>query len=325
MGDEARRKALDEATRWFARLRRDEVSAGDHAAFEAWQSESLAHRRAYREVERLWNMMDGLEPVPIERSLRLTGRWPRLAGALVASLLVLVMGLYVAGSLFDFGPWGMPHYRTAIGERRTVTLSDGSVVHLNTQSDIAVAFYDVERHVRLRSGEALFDVNADPERPFIVDAGAGRIRVTGTAFDVRLDGEAADVAVIRGHVDVLRRGEERQRAEAQLSAGEGVRVDASGVSETAPVDVAAVTAWRQGRLVYRGVPLSRVVDDLNRYFTPPVRIGDASLEDVRLTAVIRLEDRDSILQALQTTLPLTVVTLPNGLTVLYDRRLATAR
>ncbi len=320
MTDEARRKALDDATRWFARLRRDAVSARDRAAFEAWLSESLAHRRAYREVEKLWNLMDGLEPVPVKRPVRVSARLPRLAGALVASLLVLVMGLYVAGSLYDFGPWGMPHYKTAIGERRTVTLSDGTVVHLNSRSDIAVAFYDVERHVRLRAGEALFDVRADPERPFIVDAGAGRIRVTGTAFDVRLDGETADVAVIRGHVEVLRRSDERPRAEARLSAGEGVRVDPGGVSETTPVDVAAVTAWRQGRLIYRGVPLSRVIDDLNRYFTPAVRIGDASLEDLRLTAVIRLEDRDSILQALKTTLPVTVVTLPNGLTVLYDRR-----
>ena len=325
MGDEARRKALEEATRWFARLRRDEVSASDRAAFAAWQSESLAHRRAYQEVEDLWNVMDGLEPIPVERPYRLPTRLPRLAGALVASLLILAMGLYVAGSLYDFGPWGMPHYKTAIGERRTVTLSDGTVVHLNTQSDIAVAFYDVERHVRLRAGEAFFDVKGDPARPFIVDAGAGRIRVTGTAFDVRLDGETADVAVIRGHVDVLRRSDDRHHAEAQLSAGEGVRVNAAGVSETTPVDVAAVTAWRQGRLVYRGVPLSRVIDDLNRYFTPAVRMGDSSLEDVRLTAVIRLEDRASILQALQTTLPVKVVTLPNGLTVLYDRRLAAAQ
>ncbi|RMD88584.1 MAG: DUF4880 domain-containing protein, partial [Alphaproteobacteria bacterium] len=277
MSDETREKALEEATRWFARLRRDDVSDSDRAAFEAWRSENLAHRRAFDEISGLWSMMDGLEPQPRPARSRLPGRVPRLAGALVASLLLVVAGLYVAGSAFDIGPWGLPHYRTALGEQRTVTLRDGSRVYLNTQTDMAVAFYDVERHVRLRSGEALFEVAHDPDRPFIVDAGAGRVHVTGTQFNIRLDGEAAAVTVIEGHVDVSRRLDDRGPS-AQLVAGEGALVDAAGVSEVKPVDVASITAWREGRLVFRGTPLQQVVADLNRYFAPEIRIGDRSLE-----------------------------------------------
>ncbi|MFQ5348707.1 MAG: FecR domain-containing protein [Rhodothalassiaceae bacterium] len=319
MSERTREKALEEATRWFARLRRDHVSDSERAAFEAWRAENLAHRRAYDEISGLWSMMDGLEPQPRPLHCRQPGRVPRLAGALVASLLLIVTALYVAGSAFDIGPWGLPHYRTTLGEQRTVTLRDGSRVHLNTQTDMTVAFYDVERHVRLRSGEALFEVAPDPDRPFIVDAGAGRVHVTGTQFNIRLDGEAAAVTVIEGHVDVSRRLDDHGPS-AQLVAGEGVLVDAAGVSQVAAVDIASVTAWREGRLVFRGTPLRRVVADLNRYFVPEIRIGDPSLADLRLTAVIRLDDRNAILEALEATLPVDVVTLPNGLSVLTERR-----
>jgi transmembrane sensor len=83
--------------------------------------------------------------------------------------------------------------------------------------------------------------------------------------------------------------------------------------------VASITAWREGRLIYRGTPLAQVVKDLNRYMVDAVRIGDDTLSDMRVTAVIRIEDREAILKALGLALPIDLITLPNGTTMLYEQ------
>ncbi|KAG1245041.1 hypothetical protein G6F65_021459 [Rhizopus arrhizus] len=91
---------------------------------------------------------------------------------------------------------------TERGERRQMTLPDGSVLEINGGTRAQGKLYAGRRDVELESGEINFTVSADPARPFIVDAGSGVVRVTGTVFDVRRDADQVAVLVESGTVQV---------------------------------------------------------------------------------------------------------------------------
>lgn len=315
MSSETRDRALEESTRWFARLRSDTVSERERADFESWRDSSLANRRAYDELKGIWNAMDGLEAGPARRSPEMRMAGFGLAGTIAATVAWLLIAMVAA-----LPPFAPDIYETAAGEQRSLPLADGSTVHLNTRTRIAVDLSEDRRHVRLDSGEALFDVAADPARPFIIATGPGEIRVLGTRFNVRRDTGSTDVAVIEGKVHVAAGDAEtpgENAATATLTAGQQVRIAAAGLSGVADINPGLIASWRDGRLIYRGVPLSEVVRDLNRYLENAIRIGDSELENLTVTAVIRIEDRDSILAALDGALPLRKVSLASGVTMLY--------
>ncbi|GAB4121344.1 MAG: FecR domain-containing protein [Rhodothalassiaceae bacterium] len=310
-----RETALKEATGWFARLRNPAMADGERAAFEAWCERSLANRRAYEEISGLWDAMDMLEPVSIP-GLRVR-KSPRRYLPLAAALAAFVLAGAVLFSLLGLAPWSYEHYATGPGEQRTLLLADGTTIYMNTKSRIFIALDKGKRRVRLREGEAIFDVARDEQRPFLVDAGMGRIRVLGTRFQIRRFDKGTDVAVIEGHVAVSAKGDE---GTAELHAGEAVTVGPQRLGATRNADIQMLTAWRNGHLIYRGTPLHAVIADLNRYLADEVRIGDPAIGDLAVTAVVRIEDRDRILSALGRSLPIEAVTLPNGITMLYDAR-----
>ena len=91
-------------------------------------------------------------------------------------------------------------YATAIGQQLTITLAEGSVVVLNTNSQIKVDYDQQYRDIRLLQGEAHFTVARNSERPFRVYAGVGRVQAVGTAFSVYLKDNAVNVTVTEGRV-----------------------------------------------------------------------------------------------------------------------------
>ncbi len=328
-----RQRIEEEAARWFARLRNTPVDEETRRAFLEWRDASLAHRRAFRDIEAVWADLERLQPVSTGRPLRVELRHgrrtrPRVPALIAACLAIVFIGLgiwHVSGE----APWLWEEHETDIGEQRTLMLADGSTVYLNTASRLAVRLTKDRRMVRLERGEALFEVSHDASRPFTVRTPAGGVRVLGTRFDVRVEdgGGRMRVAVLEGRVAVQApRGRTKGDATASatdgaslptLTAGQAVEVSARRVTRIADVDLAALTAWRDGELVFRRAPLSQVVSELNRYLPHRIRIGDDAAAAIPVTAVLRLEDRDAIVEALTAALPVTALKLDNGTTVLF--------
>ncbi|QVQ26759.1 FecR family protein [Achromobacter deleyi] len=318
----------DAAAQWFARVHSGEAGAEDLQACKAWRGASPEHDTAYRQVEFAWQATS-LAPEPALRSI-LNRREPaarpvhavrrRLAFGLAASAALAV----AAVAALDTGWWeGAPPYQaqfeTARGEQRLETLPDGSVIELNTGTRLDVRLYAGRREVVLRSGEAIFMVAPDADRPFVIDAGLGEVRVTGTRFDVRRDAEALTVAVESGSVRVTT-GPWWWRERADLQAGAGVRVDASRrLGAPAPADVAGMTAWRRGRIVFNGIPLAQAVAEMNRYLRHPLVLEDDSLAGLRIAATLSVTDPDAILQALPSIAPLRIVERADGAHVIVRR------
>jgi len=280
-----RARALDrEAADWFARLNGASPSEADREAFRAWARDPgcLA---AYERIEGIWrgagtmagdpDIQRALAEVPAARS-----RWgrfaimsPRGAGVALAAAMALVMGLVLLPR-----PADPETFATGVGERRAVRLVDGSTVQLDTGSAIEVRFTNGGRDLKLVSGQALFDVAKDADRPFRVQAGDMRVDAIGTRFAVRRDGPQVRVTLLEGRVNVLRdEGDKRQWS---LSPGQYLEVQPGPSAEQAEpmtADVASAESWTEGRLMFRSMPLAAAVSEINRYSNAKNRL-DAGVD-----------------------------------------------
>ena len=305
----------DEAARWFVRLREPVVDALERQQFEAWLAEHPQHHYEFQVLEGMWSAADllpaarlqALCDVPPARNTRR----PILRYAVAASVLAVALGLGLFSAM-DQSATYTGEFTTALGERRQVTLPDGSVIDLNSRSHLQVRFAKQRRTVELTEGEALFSVEHDADRPFVVDSGSGTVTVTGTRFDVRRDAEGTRVVVEQGTVKVQGR-DAADNHFVSLGAGMGTRVDAAGKVATAyPVDAAQLTAWRSGKLVFNNASLSEVAAEVSRYREKPLRVANDKVGSLRLTSVFKSDNTDALVKALPSILPVAVRTLDDG-------------
>lgn len=289
----------EEAARWFVLLQGG-ASAGERAAFERWLDEP-AHAVAYTRIEATWERTERLKAASIMESGAVR---TRRTGALVtrrAAAAALVAGLAGGGAWM----WSRraPTYVTAVGERKSVRLADGSTVHLNTASRLAVDFTEARRDVKLLEGEALFEVAKDKARPFVVSAGSAQVRAVGTAFNVRLRKDVVEVTVTEGVVAVTDRSAPRASASEpprHVSAGRGAVVGPGAIEEVA-LDgdtLARRTSWRNGVLEFRGETLQQAVDEFNRYRQTRIVIGDPSIASMRVGGTFETNESEKFLGAL---------------------------
>ncbi|OZI77835.1 FecR family protein [Bordetella genomosp. 12] len=299
-----------QAARWFARSRADALDAAGRADLDAWLREDPRHRYEFQALESIWQ---AAAQVPADRLRALAeppGHRParRQALALGACALALGLGVVVWRSL----P-GEPliEYRTAAGERREVSLPDGSLAQLNSRSHLRLRFDAHHRKVELLAGEAMFSVVKDASRPFSVDAGAGTATVTGTRFDVRRDGQALRVAVESGSVSVAGKHDDRAVA---LGPGQAASVDPQGrVGAVEPAGLETTLAWRSGQIVFTDTDLRAALREVSRYREHAVvPAADPRLATMRLSSVFRIDDTEAFLRALPRILPVELRTLADG-------------
>jgi len=302
----------DDAARWFVRLQEPAVDVIEYRRFEAWLGEHPQHREEFEVLQGLWTAADLVpaarlqalcETPPVRRA-----RQPWVRYAVAASVVAVALGLGLFSGLHHPAPY-TAEYSTALGERRHVALPDGSIIDMNSRSRLQVRFEKDQRGIELIEGEAMFSVEHDTSRPFVIDAGNGQVTVTGTRFDVRRDLTETRVAVEQGTVKV-----QGQSAEfVSLTAGLGTRIDAGGtVAPAYAVNPAELTAWRSGKLVFNNASLSEVAAEVSRYREKPLIVGSDKVGNLRLTSVFKSDNTDALLKALPSILPVAVRTLDDG-------------
>lgn len=319
----------DQAALWFARSRDGDLPAPARASFEAWLAEHDQHAHEFRLLQNLWGAADLLPKARLEALCQPDAPTPLRAApsikrrtfaryAVAASLVAMVVGSGLYFGL-DREPDYSAEFATVLGERRQVALPDGSVLDLNGRTRMKVHFYRDSRQIELAEGEAMFSVEHDPSRPFVVQTGQGSVTVTGTRFDVRRDPALTQVAVESGTVKVKGRADESGN-QVTLTAGLGSNIDASGkVTPASAVNTAAITAWRGGKLVFNDASLKDVVRDVSRYREKPLRVAPGKTENLRLTSVFKSDDTDALLRALPSILPVAVRTLADGSQEIFSK------
>ncbi|WP_449220413.1 FecR family protein [Tistrella mobilis] len=301
----------DIAIDWLVRVR---LGAADPADFARWRAAAPLHEAAAAEAESLFDDIGrtataqafGAERVmPLRASPRSVSRRRLLTGAAAAGV-VAAIG---AGTLVAAGPGvggrliaGLDGGETTSrGERRAITLADGSRVTLAGRSAIRIEVSAVGRHVELLAGEALFQVAAGAARPFIVTAGTGRAQAVATLFSVARAGEAARVVVVDGRVEA---GPAGGPAPLVLTAGQAATTGPAMTAE--PVDAASLTAWARGRLIVTGQPLSDVAARLDRDCALRLLVLGDTARNLPVTGVFDLDDPEGTLRAIATVLPVRV-------------------
>ena len=305
----------DDAARWFVRLQEPAVSADEQQRFDAWLNQHPQHRDEFQLLQGLWTAAD-LLPAPRLKALAETRparreRRSLLRYAVAASVLAVALGLGLFSGLNHPGGYSA-EFSTALGERKHVALPDGSVIDLNSRSRLQVHYEKDRRLIELSEGEAMFSVEHDSSRPFVVEAGSGKITVTGTRFDVRRDVTQTRVAVEQGTVKV--QGHDAPDNEfINLTAGLGTHVDAQGkVAAAYAVNPAELTAWRGGKLVFNNARLSEVAAEVSRYREQPLTVSNPGVANLRLTSVFKSDNTDALLKALPNILPVAIRTLADG-------------
>ncbi|WP_147253012.1 FecR domain-containing protein [Thalassospira profundimaris] len=250
----------------------------------------------------------------------------------MAVLLVLVCGAGAAIVPGMVGPVAglFADYATGIGEQKTITLADGTVVHLNTASALSVHYTPTRREVHLQAGEAWFDVHKNPNRPFVVMAGNGQARAVGTSYDVALVDDAVHVRVSEGIVAVSAANGEAAASTADLPdasslenggvrvlAGQQVAYDASGrLGAVRTFDDAGQSAWRRGKLIFNQQPLNAVIADIQRYRKGRIVLINQGLASLKVSGVFDLHDLDDLLKSIDETTPASVISTP-VMTLIY--------
>lgn len=279
-----------EAAVWVARLCSPDATDADRADFEVWRSADPAHAEAYAALED-WRRAMGRAPDPRARKRRPPLGFAGLAVALGLS----ATAAYEAGLLdrLRADDW------TGVGDIRTSVLADGSRIDLNTDTAVVLRFTAGERGVELLRGEAVFEVVPDRERPFLVRGAGLRVRAVGTRFFVRVDGAPEPVGVAEGRVEA-----ETRAGRTMIAGGEVVHRDTDDRLSVRDADVDRATAWRHGKLVVSGQPLSTILADLGRYRRGRILLLDAALGARQFTGTLDLRDTDDALAVLAASLRL---------------------
>ena len=347
------RKAIaEEAGGWLIKLDGDQAPPAEELdELREWLERSPAHREELNSLATFWDKMNVLTElaVPLEKpqtqsisaqaeqgSRTKSGYFASFGrvGLAAAAIVMVFTSVFTVWTRPDPFTTTNGHYATAVGQQQETNLADGSVVLLNTNSQIKVEYGAKYRDVYLLQGEAHFTVAKNADLPFRVYAGIGRVRAIGTAFSVYLKNNAVDVTVTEGRVALASRfnpealgiqqetvsprvdrpGSAIEKNDAYteelgtLKAGQSTTIRSIVEGQTSTLDViqtlntqemAKRLSWRQGLLTFAGAPLEQVVDEISRYTTVSIEITDPAVRAIKIGGQFPVGEIAAMLDALE--------------------------
>jgi transmembrane sensor len=296
---------LAEASIWVARLNNGEQDKATLQGVKQWLHAHPMNRRALGLCAEVWEDSGRLRRIlPVHDELPLRPRSMRAVYGLAACLAAAAIGLFIW-----FRPG--PELVTDLGEQRTVTLKDGTHVSLNTSTRLTVQYNSKARIVRLKEGEALFEVAKRPDWPFIVLAGDRRITALGTTLDVEQDGMKTTVTLVEGKITVTAaRAEGKNTSSGARSAtvnssftlAPGQRLTwAAGKARLDNTSKERTTAWRLGQVIFDDTPLDEAAAEMNRYSTTRIVVEGEAAKTLLVTGLFQSGNSASFAHAVAET------------------------
>lgn len=288
--------------------------AGDQG-IAAWQARTLSD--GAKRSKRRW-----MQDLPQMSRVR---QWSSVGvRAFTASLVVtaVLMGAVYWPAISVFLQGGTQiSVHTGIGDSRTLTLHDGTVISVGGDTTLTVTLLEHSRKIALKSGEAYFRVKWNPSRPFTVRAGRDSVTDLGTIFDVRHIQNGIVVSVAEGVVrfatpawsgasgaELKPTNRSNGLLTIPVTAGHRLALEPfDSVPLISSIDPRWVAAWRDGRLHYLGEPLGSVVADLERYSRRRIIVADPDVARLRVTAVVSVHHIGAWLASLSAAFPVRVV------------------
>ena len=271
------------------------------------------HQVAFLRLQQTWSRLDRLAALrprleneraqpslEVNRWMARGPAWRWLAAGIAIATLTTGIALFVPGS----GGWEIHSTNTGGFER--IPLQDGSILELNTQTEVAVELSARTRIVRLIRGEANFKVAHDARRPFIVTVDDTAVRAVGTQFNVRRLAQTIEVMVMDGRVaigspDALANpAMQLPRSAPLLQAGSIAIAAPSGlvIREVGEAEAGRRLAWQVGMLSFDGQTLAEVIEEFGRYDRRQVVI-DPKLASLRIGGQFRASNLNGFVSVLE--------------------------
>lgn len=307
----------DAAAHWCMRLHAGDCTTTERQAFAQWHAAHPLHAFEYAAMLEVWDVADHLPrheatpPVPLPSRAR--APLNRYAVAAAICLFALPLAAFTG---WEAG-WLPSSYKTfeASNDLRHVTLDDGSQVELNLGTQLVYSNYKDQRRVTLKKGEAFFKVSHDPQHPFIVRAGDGQVRVTGTQFNVWKYEDHVRVMLLEGSVLIT-----SDPAHSGLRLSPGMQASynrGDAVPQVRPIAASdTALAWRDGKLILDNLALAEALPLINRYLSKPVMLADASTGAIRIGGIYNINEVSSLIPSLPKVLPVYLTQNQDGNPVL---------
>jgi transmembrane sensor len=314
-----------EALRWVHIMERGPLSGTQERELNAWSAADVRHQGALiraqaaaLSLKRLSALAAGRSPIETPTSQHITRRGAIALAASAAGALGL-LGWENREWFEDL--WAGTPYSSAVGEMKKVVLPDGSLMTLNTESEVRAHYTRHSREIHLTKGEVLFTVAHDAAREFVVRVGTWALVAMGTAFAVRrLNPTSMDIMVTEGIVEMLPRSPGVTAKRQKLTALQEASVNDSQVAthQLSDQELQRRLAWRMGLIVFEGETLRQVLSEMNRYSHRRFVVTDPELADRRIVGVFPTSDTQTFVQGMRATLG--VEPIENGNTLLLQKK-----
>jgi ferric-dicitrate binding protein FerR (iron transport regulator) len=309
----------------IARCISGEASVEEYRELQQWIEASKENFSIFQQYKNIWDNSENeekLKMIDVEKSYQNVLRriekkssfstlwkyWRNIAAILLIPL--------IAGNIlyFEFRPKSpvvveKPIYNeiyASFGTRSAINLPDGSSLWLNSGSKITYPekFTGTERRVFL-TGEAYFEVESNPERPFIVETSSLSVKATGTKFNVSgyESDTQTDVTLVSGKVEVKMTDGVNQNT-SKLKENQHLSfIKNEGTSTITTGDTYKYVSWKDGKLIFRDEPMSYVVKKLGQVFNVDIELRGKELQNYSYRATFVNESLEDILKLLKISSP----------------------
>jgi ferric-dicitrate binding protein FerR (iron transport regulator) len=304
------------------------TSNEENEKLKEWIESSDDSRKYFHQLRNIWEVSDKqIDPMSInaEKALdsvikktslaenpkhKIWFYWQKIASVLFIPLIVgnIILGFhFVSKGTISAEPVYNEIYAN-FGTRSSMKLSDGSLVWLNSGSSLKypVKFTDKERTVYL-DGEAYFEVQSNPSRPFIVQAPDIKVKATGTKFNIlgHKSHNISEITLVSGKVEVIFNKNLNQKNSVSLNANQHLVFNKnSKATSLVEDDTYKYIAWKDGKLVFRNQTFSEVLNKLSQVFNVDFEIRGDEILNYRYRATFEDESLSEILKLLKLTAPI---------------------
>lgn len=291
-----RRQAIE----WYVLLNSGEATAAEHEDCKNWLASHPQHTKAWSRLDSVRNVLVGAPGNIVIPALTQGGIHRR---SLLKGVALLALGLGGGTFAWRGQPWNryVADFKTRVGEQHQFTLSDGSQLLLNTDTQVALRFGEQSRMLQLLRGEVQIQTATatNESRPFEIETIHGCIRALGTRFIVREQQDFTQVAVLEHAVEIRL---PNTTIPVRLEAGQQLRFNRDGTDSQQPVS-ASTDAWVHGQLAVNDQPLGEVINELARYRPGFLRISPKA-SAIRVSGVFPVRDTDRTLEMLASRFPI---------------------
>lgn len=313
MNTSAETLVLDTAIAWRIRLHHNVADAKTWQAFEAWRQAAPEHAAVWERLQAMGSSLQApLASLPGQEATYILRQAEEQQRRRSRRKALLSLGACSVGGVLAWrvaeAPFVQPllaDASTRRGERRQLNLPDGGVLVLNTDTAVNISFNAQFRRVELLRGEIYLISAYDPlERPLFVQTRDGRAQALGTRYRVRQLDSGSQVEVNEGSVALWPRQHSGDRAYTVLETGQSACMSSVRVDALPAEQQGIGSAWVEGALAVKDMPLSLFLQDLARYHGAIE--CDPAVAQIKVSGVFQLHDTAKILDLLRQSLPVRV-------------------